>query len=197
MSDLKRAQTSTNHNPALYPNCLWYPRVLEFMFHGAITWVLHHSQSRWPDFLALSIIFFTSARPHKRVPIASPRPESMKDVKWLLRESISLNWKLDLLSISFSNFFWTIASCNCNVNDVPSAFLQDFQPNLIPLSIPITSTQGHICKCLQLTGPKQRALQCYHMFSQYSRSWLCLWTKVRSQWITMLSNTQNGENKTC
>ena len=25
MSDLKRAQTSTNHNPALYPNCLCYP----------------------------------------------------------------------------------------------------------------------------------------------------------------------------
>ena len=182
MSDLKRAQTSTSHNPALYPNCLWYPRVLEFMFHGAITWLLHHSQSRWPDFLALSIIFFTSARPHMAVTSESKRITELE------------TWSTLNL---FSKFFWTIASCNCNVNDVPSAFLQDFQPNLIPLSIPITSTQGHICKCLQFTGPKQRALQCYHMFSQYSRSWLCLWTKVRSQWITMLSNNQNGENKTC
>ena len=69
----------------------------------------------------------------------------------------------------FSNFFWTLASCSCNVNYLPhsaavSAFLQDFQPNLIPLSIPITSPQGHICKCLQFTGPKQRAFQCSHMF---------------------------------
>ena len=60
---------------------------------GAISvlypWV---SQSRWPDFFALSIIFFTSARPHMavtRVPMG--HESNYEKCAWFLRTSVSLN----------------------------------------------------------------------------------------------------------